>query len=51
MTHGILVTLKSFLKYLDEKGVIAKNLAATIPKDNYRYQSEIPSYYSESEID
>lgn len=50
LVHDTLLNLRAFFKYTYEKGNLAKNIAASIPKDNYKYQSQIPSYYSENEI-
>lgn len=50
LVHDTLCNLRAFFKYTYEKGNCATNFAALIPKDNYKSQSQIPSYYSENEI-
>jgi len=48
--HNILINLRGFFKYLYEEEIITVNIAALIPKDNYNHRVQIPSYYTEDEI-
>lgn len=50
MIHDTLNNLRGFFHYLNEKRIIASNLAALVPKDNYKTQAKLPSYYSKEEI-
>lgn len=50
MVHDSLNNLRGFFRYLYEKKIIASNLAALVPKDNYKAQAKLPSYYSKEEI-
>ncbi len=48
--HNTLMDLRSFFRYLYHEDIISTNFAASIPKDNYRSLSKLPSNYSEDEI-
>lgn len=49
--NNTLMHLKGFFKYLFRTERIPTNIAAAIPRDNYKNRMKLPSYYSESEID
>lgn len=51
LIHDTLMDLRGFFNYLYEREIISFNMASFIPKDNYDSQSELPSYYTEEEID
>jgi site-specific recombinase XerD len=46
----LLMHLKGFFRYLYNNDLIPTNIAAAIPRDNYKKQARLPSYYSEEEI-
>jgi len=46
----MLMNLKGFFRYLYNTGLITTNIAAAIPRDNYKNRAKLPSYYSETEI-
>lgn len=50
LIHDTLMDLRGFFTFLSDKGILKKDYALFIPKDNYKSQSEIPSYYTEDEI-
>ena len=49
--HNSLMDLRAFFNYLYEKNLILVNLTSFVPKDNYIGQSQLPSYFTEGEID
>lgn len=51
LLHDTLLDLGCFFNYLYKKEIISVNMGSFIPKDNYVRQSQLPSYYTEEEID
>jgi len=51
LTHTALQTIRCFFKYLKEQNVLEVNLYVIIPRDNYKNQKKLPSYYSPEEIE
>jgi integrase len=51
LIHDTLIDLRGFFKFLYEKGIIPTNISTFIPKDNYKKQNKLPSYYTEAEIE
>jgi site-specific recombinase XerD len=51
LLHDTLMDLGGFFNYLYKKEIISVNMVSFIPKDNYVRQSQLPSYYTEEEID
>jgi site-specific recombinase XerD len=49
--HDTLKDLRGFFTYLYSTGLITTNMSAFIPKDNYKQQAKLPSYYTEEEIE
>jgi site-specific recombinase XerD len=50
LIHDTLMDLRGLFTFLFDQGMITKNIAAFVPKDNYQQQAKLPSYYSEEEI-
>lgn len=50
LIHDTLMDLRGFFGYLYNHEIVTINFTTFIPKDNYRNQSRLPSYYSEDEI-
>lgn len=50
LIHDTLMDLRGFFRFLYDNGVIQTDFSDFIPKDNYRNQARLPSYYSENEI-
>lgn len=46
-----LMNLKGFFRYLYNTKLITTNIAAAIPRDNYRNQRKLPSYYTYTETE
>lgn len=46
----MLMNLKGFFRYLYNTELITTNIAAAIPRDNYKNRTKLPSYYTEIEI-
>lgn len=46
----MLMNLKGFFRYLYNTELIPTNIAAAIPRDNYKNRAKLPSYYTEIEI-
>ena len=51
LVHDTLLDLRGFFNHLYTKEILSVNLGLVIPKDNYVCQSQLPSYYTEAEID
>lgn len=51
LVHDMLLDLRGFFNYLYQRDVMPVNMASLVPKDNYISQSQLPSYYTEGEID
>jgi site-specific recombinase XerD len=51
LVYSSLLHLRSFFNYLYERDLIPVNLTSFVPRDNYIRQSQLPSYYTEGEID
>lgn len=49
--HYTITILRGFFKYLYDQDLLSINLAALLPKDNYKKQPKLPSTYSEKEIE
>jgi site-specific recombinase XerD len=50
LIHDTLMDLRGFFSFLYNQDIITTNFTNYIPKDNYRNQSRLPSYYTEVEI-
>jgi site-specific recombinase XerD len=50
LIHDTLMDLGGFFNYLYNREIITTDFTTFIPKDNYRNQSRLPSYYTEDEI-
>ena len=50
LIHDTLMDLRGFFRYLYNHEIITTDFTTCIPKDNYRNQSRLPSYYTEDEI-
>jgi site-specific recombinase XerD len=50
LIHDTLMDLRGFFGYLYNHEIVTTDFTTFIPKDNYRNQSRLPSYYSEDEI-
>lgn len=48
--HVALYILKNYAQYLYENNLISKDYSRTIPSDNYKQQSRLPSTFSKDEI-
>ncbi len=51
LIHDTLQDLRGLFSYLYKKEIISVNMASSIPKDKYANQSQLPSYYTETEIE
>jgi len=49
--HVALYILRNYTQYLFDNGLISKDWSKTIPSDNYKRQSRLPSTFSREEID
>jgi len=49
--HAALYILRNYTQYLFENELISKDYSKTIPSDNYKRQSRLPSTFSREEID
>lgn len=50
LIHDTLRDLRNFLDFAYHKGYISSNLASSVPCDNYKHQSRLPSYYNSNEL-
>lgn len=51
LTHRMLESLRGFLKYSYQQKLLDCDLAALVPKDNYKKQPRLPSVYSPQEVE
>ena len=51
LTHRALESVRGFLKYAYQQNLLDHDLAAMVPKDNYKRQPNLPSTYPAQEIE
>jgi len=48
--HCTLCTLRGFLRYLKDEGILAIDWSFQVPKDNYRQEAKLPTTYTMDEV-
>jgi site-specific recombinase XerD len=48
--HCTLCTLRGFLRYIHQEGILGVDWSYLVPKDNYRKETKLPTTYTKEEI-
>lgn len=49
--HCTLSTLRGFLRYLNNEGILTVDWSYLVPRDNYKKEAKLPTTYTKEEID
>lgn len=49
--HCTLCTLRGFLRYLKNEGILAMDWSYLVPKDNYKKEAKLPTTYTKEEVE
>lgn len=49
--HVAIYIVRNYARYLYENGLVSKDYSTTLPSDNYRQQTRLPSTFSKEEIE